>query len=176
MSAALIASTLAELGAKIGGGIISRNANRDYENTTNRLINNHELKVGNMFSDQLNRDFFDGAGKSALTEINKRFDSNTARAEGQAATMGATDEAKIAGQTAANEAYGSELNQLTGMGQTWRDKVQGDYMNHLASMVGMKTGVASEKNASRQATAANLMSSKVDTGNLASLFKSSESA
>lgn len=147
----------------------SARANKKYDKELDGMIGKRERDLATTFNNDYSRDFFDtDVAKSSLRTMTDNYNKQLKTTESQMAGAGATEEAKIAGRTSANETYNQGLNKLTGYGTQYRDNLKRDYETQLRDLFGTKVNALTDQNNRKQASFSALMGNSSDLSNTVS--------
>lgn len=163
-------STIADIGLSAFGGInpIFGNIYAGFKNAEatkqkDQMINDYSTEMETWKNNAMNRDFLDtSAASSIMTALKQNQQQQALQREKQAAATGATDESKIAAQSASQQGYNDVVSRLAAMGTARQNEVEGRYLSMKPNIMGLKTGMLDQKieaAQNQQANSAEAMSS-----------------
>lgn len=115
MIPALIAAGVA-VGGAIASGVQKSRAQKQQQEAFDKYFQ-QQTGLARKYENEYNKNFFDTAfGKSAINQMNKRYDSQAAGIDANSAFSGATHEQKLASRRALNSSYDDQVKNLAQIG------------------------------------------------------------
>lgn len=140
----------------IFGNIYAGFKNAEATKQKEQMINDYSTEMETWKNNAMNRDFLDtSAASSIMTALKQNQQQQALQREKQAAATGATDESKIASQSASQQGFNDVVSRLAAMGTARQNEVEGRYLSMKPNIMGLKTGMLDQKIAGAQEQQAN---------------------
>ena len=126
---------LGNLYAQYRAGRTARSGQKAYEDQMDGLLSGQRANIEGLLAPDAFRNYLDtGQGQSMLEATRSQLQQNMQQLQGNVASAGGTNEARLAGMTSMNQGYADILNRIAGQGAQYQ---QGARQQLMAARQGL---------------------------------------